>query len=308
MTRSLQIEEVSDKGKQRIKNCFLLALVGCYSSVRPLCGAVWGLILIARFAWRTGGRLGYSPLALENGMNAKTLAAILMIVAAGQVARAETVTGYLNCPNGQKLIKEIECTPGETVTATATCPGSTRKIQNSMVCPSVPYPVVDWNIGAGGYFIDASVDGGAMGGGIEVVVGIYPRLGYDALRLFAQAGVGGLFTEDLEATATTEAIGLQFRFTDWFWLRAAARHRIAFLGDGDLFNGVAGEIGLTFTIARHWQIDIAGAGGKAWLPISEEVGGLDAPAGYDDGPSSFEIHKGSGAFGSGSLTFTYFFP
>lgn len=220
-------------------------------------------------------------------------------------AKAEFVRADFICPDGSTLTKEIPCLPGQTIQATGTCADGS-KVQKSLICYKVPYLVLDWSVGVQGFFLDAADNGGVRGGGVEAVAGVFPSLGVKWLRLFTEFGVGGLFTEDNNVFAMTDAVGLQVRL-DWGAVHVAGRHRIAILGDGDLINGVGGEVGLTFNLNAHWQLTISGTVGRAWFPIEVPGPTIYVPAGAPPVSSPTSTQMGDGIWGAAALGISYHF-
>lgn len=206
---------------------------------------------------------------------ATLIAAIMMIVAAPQIAGAEVVTATLLCPDGTKIEKTLPCEPGDLVTAMGLCPD--RSIVTEFVsCYKVDYILGDWGVGVGGFFIDAATSDGPRVGGPEVVFVGDLNLGVNWASFHVEFAPGGGFG-DGPTFSLSEFAGIEFRPLSWLGIDVGAQHRVTFDQGGANLNALYGAIGVRFRLVKGWMLAARAAFGSAWFSIVETEAALLPP-------------------------------
>jgi len=174
---------------------------------------------------------------------------------------------------------------------TLTCPSGT--CQYRLVAPdlrSAPPVTLPGHMALTlGLFDNSAKDGPSIWGFDGQIIGDIRVVDWLYARIAAGAGLGW---EDGETRPVlAEFFGPMFPLGEWGQLAIGGRHRVAFLADGDRFNGVFGTMQLSLNLTGPWWLQLEGGCGRAWFPKTEKAEGILETIGAE-APMETTVHSG----------------
>jgi len=171
---------------------------------------------------------------------------------------------------------------------TLTCPSGTCRYK--LVAPELkPVKLPGHMALTLGVFGNGAKDGPSIWGFDGQIIGDIRVVDWLYARIAAGAGLGW---EDGETRPVlAEFFGPMFPLGEWGQLSLGARHRVAFLADGDRFNGLLGAAQLDIRLKGPWWLKLSGGVGRAWFPKTEKVEGILETVGAE-APMETTVHSG----------------
>lgn len=235
----------------------------------------------------------------------RALLVIVSLTSLAQDAQAHVVIATLLCPDGQKIIKQVECEPGDVITTYGTCTDG-KLVTDFRVCPRIQYPVADWGFGFGGAYLDATDNGGPSPAGVEVSIFGNLRVARDWLWLHGEAAPGTMNNGEAWYPTLSEFIGAEFRVGDRFAIDLGARHRVMFYADGDKVNAIMGALQARVQLWDGLNVIVGAAFGKAWFPVMETSSSWDPQTKYTTKTTAPVVAYGFAQSYTFALSYSFF--